>query len=60
MKKTYISPAFVTVQMNVTRAILTVSSLTLDSSDDNKITGSGDILVKESTVSDVNVWDSEW
>lgn len=60
MKKTYISPAFVTVQMNVTRAILTVSSLGLDGSDGNKITDSGDILVKESTVSDVNVWDSEW
>ena len=46
--------------MNVTRAILTVSSLGLDGSDGNKITDSGDILVKESTVSDVNVWDSEW
>lgn len=58
MKKTYISPAFVTVQMNVSRAILTATSMALDSS--NTITDSGDILVKESTVSDVNVWDSEW
>ncbi len=58
MKKTYISPAFVMVQMNVSRAILTATSMALDSS--NTITDSGDILVKESTVSDVNVWDSEW
>ena len=58
MKKTYISPAFVTVQMNVSRAILTATSMALDSS--NTITDSNDILVKESTVSDVNVWDSEW
>ena len=58
MKKTYISQAFVMVQMNVSRAILTATSMALDSS--NTITDSGDILVKESTVSDVNVWDSEW
>ena len=58
MKKTYISPAFVMVQMSVSRAILTATSMALDSS--NTITDSGDILVKESTVSDVNVWDSEW
>ncbi len=60
MKKTYISPAFVTVQLNASRAILTVSSLGLDSSDGNTLTTSGEILVKESSVSDVNVWDSEW
>ena len=46
------------VQMSVSRAILTATSMALDSS--NTITDSGDILVKESTVSDVNVWDSEW
>ncbi len=58
VKKTYISPSFMMVQLNPC-AVIAVS-LGMDNSVDNTITDSGDILVKESTVSDVNVWDSEW
>ena len=47
------------VQLNPC-AVIAVSSLGLDSSDGNTLTTSGEILVKESSVSDVNVWDSEW
>ena len=60
MKKTYISPSFVMVQLNPC-AVIAVSSLGLDGSDGNKINSSGEILVNEHKgVSDVNVWDSEW
>lgn len=59
MKKTYISPNSLTVQMRPFSAILTTSTFGLDSTEGNKL-GSGEILVKEAGTSDVNVWDNEW
>jgi len=59
VKKTYISPSFVMVQLNPC-AVIAVS-LGMDNSVDNTITDSGEILVNEHKgVSDVNVWDNEW
>ena len=58
MKKTYISPALVIVQMRPFSAILSTSTYGLDRSAGNTL-GDGEILVKES-ISDVNVWDDEW
>jgi len=57
MKKTYISPAFVMVRLNPSNAIL-ITSMGLDNT--KTLDSSGEILVKESSVSDVNVWDNEW
>ena len=58
MKKTYISPAFVMVQLNPSNVIAV--SMGLDNSVGNTITDSNEILVKGNSVSDVNVWDNEW
>ena len=56
MKKTYKSPAMLTVQLGTMHII--AESLTIGT---QTITNSGDILVKEdNTVRDVNVWDNEW
>lgn len=56
VKKTYKSPAMLTVQLGTTHII--AESLTIGT---QTITNSGDILVKEdNTVSDVNLWDNEW
>ncbi len=57
MKKTYISPAFIMVRLNPSNAIL-ITSMGLDNT--KTLDSSGEILVKESSVSDVNVWDEEW
>ncbi len=58
MKKTYISPVFVTVQLNASRAILTVSNPNVTLNTSGEIS---DLDVKGySSISDVNVWDSEW
>ena len=47
-----------TVQLGTTHII--AQSLIIDSRSANTISSSGDILVKENTPSDVNVWDNEW
>ena len=60
MKKTYISPNSLTVQMRPFSAILTTSTFGLDSTEGNKLGSSEEILVKEAGTSDVNVWDNEW
>lgn len=59
MKKTYIIPGLVVVQMRPQSAILSTSSLGLNNEAGNAL-GDGEILVKESGSSDVNVWDDEW
>jgi len=58
MKKTYISPSFVMVQLNLSNVILVGSEPTaiVDKTDDG--IAPGDFGTKG--VSDVNVWDSEW
>ena len=57
MKKTYIAPAFLAVQlgaMHMMAESLPVGTTTITSQDA--------ILTKEdnSTISDVNLWDNEW
>ena len=59
MKKTYISPESLIVRLAPRSTVLTTSYVGLDNSEGNKL-GSGEILVKESSVNDVNLWDSEW
>ena len=58
MKKTYISPAMLTVQLGTVHMM--AESLIIDKSGTKTIDNSADILVKENNVSDVNVWDNEW
>ena len=58
MKKTYINPTLVVVRMNPVSVIM-ASKLGLNNDAANAL-GDGEILVKESGSSDVNVWDDEW
>ena len=58
MKKTYISPASLTVQLGTTQMM--AESLTINRGSSTSIQNSGDILVKEDNTSDVNLWDNEW
>ena len=58
MKKTYISPAMLTVQLGTVHMM--AESLVISRGGGATIDNSGDILVKENNVSDVNVWDNEW
>ena len=57
MKKTYISPEMLTVQLGTVHMM--AESLTIDSSGPS-INSANDILVKEQNTRDVNLWDSEW
>ena len=57
MKKTYITPALLTVKVNTTSSLLT-TSLGINSSEE-KITDSNDILVKGQQQG-YNVWDDDW
>ena len=57
MKKTYISPAMLTVQLGTVH--LMAESLAINRSGAT-IENSSDILVKENTASDVNLWNNEW
>ena len=59
MKKTYISPAMVMVQLSTTTHMMQMS-VPIDKTGSRKITNQEDILVKETTPNDVNVWDNEW
>ena len=57
VKKTYISPEMLTVQLGTCKMM--AESLNINST--NTITDSNAILVKEqNTPSNVNVWDEEW
>jgi hypothetical protein len=58
MKKTYITPEMLTVQLGTVHMM--AESLIVDQSGTNTITSSDQILVKETTPTDVNVWDKEW
>ena len=60
MKKTYISPEMLTVQLGTVHMM--AESLQIFSSEisTNTIDNANDILVKEQNVSDVNLWDKEW
>ena len=57
MKKTYITPALLTVKVNTTSSLLAESSLGIYSSEE--ITDSEEILVKGQQ-QDYNVWDDDW
>ena len=59
MKKTYITPALLTVKVNTTSSLLTTSLGIYSSSEGNKITDSNEILVKGQQ-QDYNVWDDDW
>ncbi len=57
MKKTYISPAALTVQLGTVQMI--AQSLDINKGGAS-ISNSNQILVKEEQTSDVNLWDEEW
>ena len=56
MKKTYISPAALTVQLSTTQMM--AQSLTIHKGSTNTISNSDQVLTNENK--DVNVWDEEW
>jgi len=56
MKKTYISPALVAVQLGTCHMM--AESLDIETTGTTKITNQNQILTKENK--DVNVWDEEW
>ena len=56
VKKTYISPAALTVQLGTVQMM--AESLTIHKGSTNTISSSNQILTKENK--DVNVWDEEW
>ncbi len=56
MKKTYISPAALTVQLGTVQMM--AQSLRIDKSGSSSITSSDQVLTNENK--DVNVWDEEW
>ena len=58
MKKTYIFPAMLTVQLGTTTCMMQ-QSLTINTTGAT-IDHSEDILVKEQNTTDVNLWDNEW
>ena len=57
MKKTYISPAMLTVQLGTVHMM--AESLAINRNGAT-IENSSEILVKETTPSDENLWDNEW
>ncbi|MBR4516467.1 MAG: hypothetical protein IKO60_03640 [Bacteroidaceae bacterium] len=57
MKKTYISPAALTVQLGTVQMM--AQSLDINKGGAS-ISNSNQILVKEEQTSDVNLWDEEW
>ena len=59
MKKTYITPALLTVKVNTTSSLLAESSFGINNNEDDKITNSRDILVKGQQPG-YNVWDDDW
>ena len=59
MKKTYITPALLTVKVNTTSSLLTTSLGIYSSNEEDKITESNEILVKGQQ-QDYNVWDDDW
>ena len=60
MKKTYISPAALTVQLSTVQMMAESLDINLSGtgSAEDTITGSEQILTKESR--DINLWDNEW
>ena len=60
MKKTYISPAALTVQLGTVQMMAESLDINLSGTGSTKdtITGSEPILTKESR--DINLWDNEW
>ena len=57
MKKTYIFPAALTVQLGTVQMM--AQSLDINKGGAS-ISNSNQILVKEEQTSDVNLWDEEW
>ena len=55
MKKTYINPSIVVVQLHAMRMLAESVGLY----NDVEVTNNSEFLTKE-VVSDVNVWDDEW
>ena len=58
MKKLYSQPTCLIVKLDTTKNMMQATSLQIF--EDKVIENSEDILVKESTVSDINLWDNEW
>ena len=58
MKKTYISPEMLTVQLGTVHMM--AESMFVDTAGTTSVTDGSGGWVKETTPSDVNVWDKEW
>jgi len=60
MKKTYITPVMLTVQLGTTKSMMQASIQIFQATgeSDPQITNGNQILTKET--SDVNLWDNEW
>ena len=58
VRKRYIVPELLVVQLGTVHMM--AESLEISSDSSKKITNPGDILVKENTTTDVNLWDEEW
>ena len=58
MKKIYSQPACIVVELGTMQMM--AQSLRIDKSGTNTISKASDILVKEQSTSDVNLWDNEW
>ena len=58
MKKTYISPKFVAVELRCTQML--AESLSFNNTTTVQGTSGGWVKEDNSTVSDVNLWDEEW
>ena len=60
VKKRYIVPELLVVQLGTVHMMAESLPVVISDDDSKKITNSGDILVKENTTTDVNLWDKEW
>ena len=58
VKKLYSQPSCLIVELGTTKYMMQATSLQIFN--DNVIEDSDEILVKESTVTDINLWDKEW
>lgn len=59
MKKTYIFPEILAVELRTKHMIAQSLGINWDDEDDI-ITNANQILVKGSTTTDINLWDEEW
>ena len=60
MKKTYISPELLAVELKTMHMMAQSLSINSLATGDDIIDDPEDILVKSSRITDINLWDDEW